>query len=378
MIIYGVLAFIVAVGVTAATVWFAREDKVLFADNDFSGPQKFHHLPVPRVGGVGVVAGMAVALAVAAMQLPFGTSYLLELTVCSSLAFGAGLLEDVTKKVSARQRLLATLASSALAVWMMGAVIDRTDLPVFDWIVSQPAGAVAMTLLVVAGVSNAINIIDGFNGLASMCVVLMLAGIAWVAFQVNDGLLLLWSIVGVGATLGFFVWNYPAGKIFLGDGGAYFLGFLVAILGVMLIVRHDDVSPLFALLLVTYPTFETMFSIYRRVVLRGRSPGSPDAAHLHTLLYRRVVSCGHTRSDPRISTQRNSLTAPYLWALCAMTVVPACIWWNDSIVLTGFIITFYASYIWLYWRIVRFRTPAWIVRPGRLKRSTGHSAAADL
>lgn len=377
MLSHVLLAFLVAAGINGAVVWLARHGAKFVADNDFSLPQKFHHHPVPRVGGLGVVLGVAAALAVARWALGPPQSYLIELTVCASLAFGAGLLEDLTKKVSARQRLLATTASAALAVWLLDAVVERTDLYFFDWLVSYPAGAFALTLLVVAGVVNAINIIDGFNGLAAMCAVLMLSGAAWVAWQVGDPLLTSWALAGVGATLGFFVWNYPGGKIFLGDGGAYFLGFFVVIISLMLVVRHDEVSPLFALLLVTYPTFETMFSIYRRVVLHGRSPGSPDAAHLHTLLFRRVLSCGHSRSEASTSTRRNALTSPYLWVLCAMTVVPACIFWNNSRMLGGFIVLFYVSYVWLYWRIVRFRTPAWLLLPGTLASRAGRSRAVD-
>ena len=372
---YVVLAFFVAAGINGVVVWLAARGKSRFvADNDFSLPQKFHHHPVPRIGGLGVVVGVAVALLASSALLDLQQAYLLELAVCAGLAFGSGLLEDLTKKVSARQRLLATTASAALAVWLLDAVVERTDLYFFDWLVSYPVGAFALTLLVVAGVVNAINIIDGFNGLAAMCATLMLSGAAWVAFQVNDPLLLSWALAGVGATLGFFVWNYPGGKIFLGDGGAYFLGFFVVIISLMLVVRHDEVSPLFALLLVTYPTFETMFSIYRRVVLHGRSPGSPDAAHLHTLLFRRVLSCGHSRSEATTSTRRNALTSPYLWVLCALTVVPACMFWNNSRMLGGFIVLFYVSYVWLYWRIVRFRTPAWLLFPTTL---AGRSRAVD-
>lgn len=374
MLLSAVWAFIVAAGVSGCIVMLGNRGVRHLFDNDLSGPQKFHHRPVPRVGGVAVVSGVAASLAIAALQNAGADAYLAELAVCAGLAFGSGLLEDLTKKVSARQRLLATTASAALAVWLLDAVVERTDLYFFDWLVSYPVGAFALTLLVVAGVVNAINIIDGFNGLAAMCATLMLSGAAWVAFQVNDPLLLSWALAGVGATLGFFVWNYPGGKIFLGDGGAYFLGFFVVIIALMLVVRHDEVSPLFALLLVTYPTFETMFSIYRRVVLHGRSPGSPDAAHLHTLLFRRVLSCGHSRSEATTSTRRNALTSPYLWVLCALTVVPACMFWNNSRMLGGFIVLFYVSYVWLYWRIVRFRTPAWLLFPTTL---AGRSRAVD-
>ena len=81
------------------------------------------------------------------------------------------------------------------------------------------------------------------------------------------------ALIGVGAVLGFFFWNFPGGLIFLGDGGAYFLGFYVAELGILLLARNPSVSPMCPLLICIYPVFETLFSMYRRKVLRGRADG---------------------------------------------------------------------------------------------------------
>src|SRR5450432_442468 len=126
--------------------------------------------------------------------------------------------------------------------------------------------AIALTLLCVTGVANAINIIDGFNGLASMCVMMMMLGIAYVAFQTGDEFIASTALIAAGSVLGFFVWNFPAGLIFLGDGGAYFLGFFIAEVSILLVNRNASVSPIFPVLLCAYPIFETIFSIYRKRV----------------------------------------------------------------------------------------------------------------
>ena len=149
--------------------------------------------------------------------------------------------------------------------------------------------AVALTLLCVTGVANAINIIDGFNGLASMCVLMMLLAIAYVGFAGRRHARRHVALIAAGAVLGFFIWNFPAGLIFLGDGGAYFLGFVLAELSVLLLARNPQVSPMFPLLLCAYPIFETVFSMYRRRVLRGVADrAQPDGIHLHTLIHRRL------------------------------------------------------------------------------------------
>jgi UDP-N-acetylmuramyl pentapeptide phosphotransferase/UDP-N-acetylglucosamine-1-phosphate transferase len=221
---------------------------------------------------------------------------------------------------------------------------------------------VLLALFVVAGLTNAINIIDGFNGLASMCCMIMFAGLAIVAFQVGDIWIGAAALLMASATLGLFVLNYPLGLIFLGDGGAYFLGFVLAELGILLLARNPGVSPLFPLLLCAYPVVETLFSMYRRKVLRGRPIDAPDGVHLHSLIYRRLVRWAVGSRDARALVRRNSLTAPYLWVACALSAVPAVLWWDDSLMLSLLILGYVLIYVSLYWRIVRFRTPRWLVR----------------
>jgi UDP-N-acetylmuramyl pentapeptide phosphotransferase/UDP-N-acetylglucosamine-1-phosphate transferase len=99
-----------------------------------------------------------------------------------------------------------------------------------------------------------------------------------VAFQVGDTADRALALAGIGAVLGFFLWNFPAGLIFLGDGGAYFLGFYVAEVSILLLVRNPEVSPLFPLLVCIYPVFETLFSIYRRRSCAPCRPACPTAS----------------------------------------------------------------------------------------------------
>ncbi len=285
----------------------------------------------------------------------------LVLLACGAPAFAAGLVEDLTKRVSPRVRLLFTAISAGLAGVLLSASIQRTTIPGLDWIVAMPLGALVLTVFAVVGVANSVNIIDGFNGLASMCVVIMLSALAYVGFQVGDAFIATMALAGVGAVLGFFAWNFPAGLIFLGDGGAYFLGFYVAELSVLLLHRNpDDVSPLFPLLVCIYPVFETVFSIYRRRILRSVPPSMPDGIHLHSLIYRRVMRWAVGSRSARALTRRNSMTSPYLWMLCMASVVPAVLFYDNTPVLVGCVFLFAISYVELYRRMVRFRSPRWL------------------
>lgn len=356
--------FFFAAIVTLLVIHSARTHGHLSADTDLSGPQKFHASPVPRIGGVGMYLGL-LALAVLVWFKGGADARLgFLLLLCGLPAFAAGLIEDLTKAVSPAKRLLATAVSGALAFWLLEAQITRTDIPGLDWIVATTAGSLLATVFTVAGVANSVNIIDGFNGLSSMCVSLMLMTFGFVAFQVGDIELALWALAGVGAILGFFVWNFPAGLIFLGDGGAYFLGFFMAEIGILLIARHPQVSPLFPLMVCIYPVFETLFSVYRRRFIRAAPSGQPDGIHLHSLIYRRLMRWAVGARDARAMTRRNSMTAPYLWTLCVSSLAPALLFWDSTPMLLACMVLFGVTYVGIYWRIVRFRTPRWMVFHG--------------
>jgi len=355
------VAFTLSLGITLLIVHGAKSENHRFKDHDLSGPQKFHAAPVPRVGGIGIFAGAVAGVLVLWLRQPEIGAAAARLLLCAVPAFGSGLTEDLTKTQSPRRRLFFTAVSAAVAVAVMDAVIDRTAIPGLDWVVSFGAGAALVTVFVVAGVANSLNIIDGFNGLASMCAMLILISIGYVAFQVNDALVLALAVAGAGAVLGFFVWNFPSGLIFLGDGGAYFLGFYVAELAILLLHRNPGVSPMFPLLVCIYPVFETLFSIYRRVMLRDQPAGMPDGIHLHSLIYRRIMRWAVGKSSKRSQVRRNSMTSPYLWMLCMMAVVPAMLFWDSTPLLAGFIVLFGLIYTTLYWRIVRFKAPRWMV-----------------
>lgn len=356
-----ILSFLTSLLVTMLVVRSAGRHAWLSADHDLSGPQKFHSTPVPRIGGLGISAALLAGAVLAQFTLRRESYALWLLILCSLPAFFSGLVEDLTKTVSPRRRLFFTAVSAALAVWLFAATLDRTDIPGVQQLVQMAPFAIALTLLCVTGIANAVNIIDGFNGLASMCVLLMVSAIAYVAFQVGDPFVMTASLITVGAVLGFFVWNFPAGLIFLGDGGAYLLGFLLAELSVLLLARNADVSPMFPLLLCAYPIFETLFTMYRRKFVRGVATAAPDGIHLHTLIHRRVLRRAAGTTHDRRQTRRNSMTSPYLWVLCLMSVIPSVLWWNSTPVLTIFLFLFMASYVLLYWSIVRFKTPKWMV-----------------
>jgi UDP-N-acetylmuramyl pentapeptide phosphotransferase/UDP-N-acetylglucosamine-1-phosphate transferase len=186
-------------------------------------------------------------------------------------AFLFGLAEDVTKRVGVLARLLATMFSGLLAWWLTDYSLSRVDVWGIDWLLKYTVISMVFTSFTIAGAANAINIIDGYNGLAAVVSAMILAGLGYVAFYLGDRLILVAAVGMLGAIAGFLIWNYPRGLIFLGDGGAYFIGFMIGTLSVVMLARHPQVSAWFPLLLCIYPVFETLFSIQLRCITSCRS-----------------------------------------------------------------------------------------------------------
>jgi UDP-N-acetylmuramyl pentapeptide phosphotransferase/UDP-N-acetylglucosamine-1-phosphate transferase len=284
----------------------------LSLDRTLAGKQKFHKVPVPRIGGAGMVLGVACACALAPGEMDGGVA---TLTGAALPVFAIGLAEDLTKRVSVRMRFALTLASGLLAWWTLDAVLPRLDLAPLDALLAflPLALALPLTVVAVAGVTNAINIIDGFNGLAGSTAVAILAGTAFLGWRCGDALVLQLALLGIGAAAGFLLLNYPRGLLFMGDGGAYFLGFWCAESAVLLVCRNPSVSAWQVLALHAYPVMEVLYSIFRKKVLRGMCVTMPDRLHLHMLIYRR---CGRRNAGVA------ALVAPWsaAWMLAVVTL----------------------------------------------------------
>lgn len=320
------------------------------------GVQRVHRHWAPRLGGMPVFLSL-LAATLLWTGMPERESALL-LWVCALPALLAGLAEDVWSRVGARARLLATFVSAWLAWFLLDGRLSHVDLPGFDWLLEHVwVFAFLFTAFAVGGVAHSVNIIDGFHGLSAFYCAICFAALFVVGAAVDDPFVQIVSVLFGGTLLGFLVWNYPFGRVFLGDGGAYLMGFSLGELSVLLVSRNpDEVSPWFCFLLMAYPIWDTLFSSYRREVKRGRPWTSPDALHLHHLIYRRLVRPFRHRPVPDRAVP-NAMTAPYVWVLGLMCAVPAVLFRDSTPVLVGFTVLFILSYGLLYRRIARLRAP---------------------
>lgn len=304
-------------------IWTQRWHGKHSLDSDLKGTQKIHLAPVPRIGGLAIAVGLILGTLYSFLTESHTFFLMSQLLLCGAPVFLAGLTEDLTKRVSVRTRLYASFLSAGLTVWVTGIHLTRLDTPPLDWLMSFTPLAILFTCFAVGGMTHAINIIDGLNGLAAGCVSLMLVGMALIAWQVGDTTVMEMCLWGVAGLLGFLVWNFPFGRIFLGDGGAYLAGFWVSECGILLLYRNPGISTWAILLCCFYPVWETLFSIYRRHVVNRVSSGNPDNTHLHHLLFRYF---GNTQSRAKKQWIRHGLSSSIMWtgvSICMFVAVNA-------------------------------------------------------
>jgi UDP-N-acetylmuramyl pentapeptide phosphotransferase/UDP-N-acetylglucosamine-1-phosphate transferase len=305
------LCFLFCLAVVATQAWHGR-----FTHDGVSGVQKFHAVPTPRVGGLAV----ALAYVLVWPALPPELRPAWHLIGLAGLpALFAGLAEDLTRRVGVRHRLLATMGAGAAFAVVTGYTMHEVDLPGVDWLLSFYVCALIFTAFSMGGVANAINIIDGFNGLAAGSLIIMFGAFAYVAHSLGDDLVFALAILYAALVLGFFLVNFPHGKIFLGDGGAYFAGFLLASLGVLLPMRNPETSAWTAILICAYPVIETLASMRRKARRDGHSVGQPDRVHFHMLAHRRYAR--RMVKDRDALHLRNPATSLVTWVLPLLTAV---------------------------------------------------------
>jgi UDP-N-acetylmuramyl pentapeptide phosphotransferase/UDP-N-acetylglucosamine-1-phosphate transferase len=319
----------------------------LTLDGD-EGVQKFHTRPTPRVGGLGLIAALGIS---AWLSTAEAGRMLLLLLLAGLPAFIAGFAEDLLKRVGVRERLLATMASGGLAWWLSGISLTRLDVPGLDAILALLPVSVLFTAFAVAGVANAVNIIDGFNGLASGVVMISLAALGAMAYLAGDVALAQVCLMLGAAMAGFLLVNYPFGRIFLGDGGAYLAGFCLGWVAVLLPMRNSSVSPWAVFLACSYPIIEVLFSVVRRR-RRQLHPGHPDRLHLHSLIKCRVVR----KQLPGWSRlAQNSAVAPIVWVFASVPALAAVAFRSNLPVLLGLALVFTVLYGMVYRHLARFR-----------------------
>jgi UDP-GlcNAc:undecaprenyl-phosphate GlcNAc-1-phosphate transferase len=252
------------------------------AQRHVNAKQSVHTSPTPRVGG------LAIALGILSGALLSGDDIFAALLWSVLPIFVVGLLEDLGPDTPPSLRLGVASLSAVLAIYVLGVDIHRLDLAAADWLLGIPLIAMGFSVFASAGMTHAMNLVDGLNGLSSAVVVTIMSAFGYVAWSFGHSDLLFMSLTICVAFFGFMCVNFPHGKIFLGDAGAYSVGHLIAWNAILLLNREPEISAWGILLIVLWPVLDTVFALVRRFVT-GYSIATPDRMHYHHVLMRMVL-----------------------------------------------------------------------------------------
>lgn len=311
--------------------------------DDVSGVQKTHSVPTPRIGGISLIVGFVTVWFLLNGEAQRIWGYI-GITSIPALAFG--LAEDITGKVGVKWRLLATIFAGLIFTISTGYSVTAVGVWGLDNLLATSFFSIVFTAFAIGGVANSINIIDGFHGLASGTMILILSAFAVISWRAGDVALMSVALAMAAILAGFFVVNFPFGKLFLGDAGAYFGGFVIAVLAVMLPARNLEISPWISLLILWYPITETIVSIIRRIVSKDAHPGEPDSLHLHSLLHLTWVN--QVAGFLGQTTFKNPLTGAFMWQFSVLPLIFVAFSDFLPLAVAGYLVSSVALYLGFY------------------------------
>jgi UDP-GlcNAc:undecaprenyl-phosphate GlcNAc-1-phosphate transferase len=268
------VAFFLALAITIALIPPLMKGAVRLAIVDVPDERKVHSGAVPRVGGIAMIVGAIVPMMLWLQLDSTLTGLLAALAVL--LFFGAW---DDSRDLDYRLKFLGQLLAASAVIFIgnvkLGVLPFAGLDPVSDFI------SIPLTLVFLIGITNAINLSDGLDGLAAGLSFLSLCGIALLAYLADAADIVLMCFAVAGVVFGFLRYNTFPARIFMGDTGSQFLGFVIAVLAIILTQKSNTaLNPLLPLFLVGIPVIDTLLVMYRRI-RAGRSLFSPDKNHLH-------------------------------------------------------------------------------------------------
>lgn len=247
---------------------------------DIPNKRKVHKTPMPRLGGLGIYVGFLLGYMIFGEQ----TTMMNSILIGSFLLLITGIIDDI-KPLKAKYKLIGQILAVLIVVFYGKLLL--TDISFFGFNMDFKFLSYPITILFMLGCINCMNLIDGLDGLAGGISSIFFLTIGIIAYlQGRTGLTVVLTFIMLGSTLGFLVHNFNPAKIFMGDSGSMFLGFIISIitlLGFKSIITSSIIIPLCILIV---PILDTLCAILRRK-LKGESISTPDKSHFHHQLLRR-------------------------------------------------------------------------------------------
>ena len=260
---------------------FWKKIFVYFSLKTYQSKQRLHQDEVPRIAGL----MMYIFLTIAAL---FSIdSHFLNMILISALPIVLiGSKEDLFHNTSPKLRLIMMTISAGLLIYLLPTNLPEIDFPVINQILSIGFIKELFFIFSILVIMNGNNLIDGVNGNLALTNIIQLITVGLLAFMVGDDVIVQLSCLLLLPLIVFTLFNFPFGKIFCGDAGAYFYGFTISSIVLYLFGTHEDLLSWNAILILIYPSIELLFSFIRKMLFENKSVFTADAKHLHSLIFR--------------------------------------------------------------------------------------------
>jgi UDP-GlcNAc:undecaprenyl-phosphate GlcNAc-1-phosphate transferase len=252
---------------------------------DIPNERKVHDHPIPRMGGLAIFGAFLLGY----MLFARSSLQMLSILIGGFIIILTGIFDDI-KPLSARYKFVVQILAAAVVVFYGNIVLSKVTLFGLTIVVPNVLSQI-ITILFIVGITNAINLIDGLDGLASGVSSIYFMTITIVAFILNkmQGLDTMLSLIMLGSTLGFLIHNFHPAKIFMGDTGSLFLGFTISVIALLGFKATTLTSLIVPLCILAIPIFDTALAIFRRL-LKGKGIMAPDKEHFHHQLLKMKFS----------------------------------------------------------------------------------------
>ncbi|MED1602996.1 MraY family glycosyltransferase [Alkalihalophilus marmarensis] len=272
-----ILAFILSFVVAVVSTPLVKKLAIKIGAIDKPNQRKVHKDIMPRLGGLAIVFGFFAGL----LLINPNYSTIMPFLIGAFIIVVLGILDD-KYTVSPKVKLFGQIIAACVVVFS-GLKIEMINLPFYGE-VHFGIWSYAFTILWIVGITNAINLIDGLDGLAAGTSSIALISILIMAILDGQILVIGLSVILIGSSLGFLIFNFYPAKIFMGDTGSLFLGYSISVISIMGLFKNLTLfSFVIPIIILAIPIFDTVFAIVRRI-LKKQKISAPDKSHLHYCL----------------------------------------------------------------------------------------------
>lgn len=281
------IGFVVSLGLALGLTPLVKRFAHKVGAVDVPNARKVHTRIMPRLGGLAIFIAFMVTFFLVIPFLPIDLTarelnFIKAFLVGGTITILLGALDD-RFDLPAKLKFVVQIATACVVVFGFDIKLEFANIPFHTYASVESWIAIPFTILWIVGVTNAINLIDGLDGLAAGVSAIAIGTIAVMAFLMGNVIVVLISLLLLGSIIGFLYFNFHPAKIFMGDSGALFLGFSLALLSLLGFKQVAIVSFLTPLILIGVPLSDTLFAIVRRW-MQKKPIFSPDKGHLHHCL----------------------------------------------------------------------------------------------